>query len=138
MKLHDNSCIRGILIILCSPSNLFERKGLIEADRSIVGSTNLQKNGSLKTGHERCDECAAYPHATELRRYSNVENLAFVRTGAPGNQEPGNPIVAYRHTKIVRQIIPHVPLGGLGRSRLNRGDAIEVRGAARSNCWDNH
>lgn len=111
MKLHDNSRIRGFLIVLRPPANLFKTKGFIKIDSSMVGSSYLQENCASKARHKRRNECAPDPLPPELRRYGNVQYLAFPRPGRPGNEKACNPIVAYGHTKIVRKIVAHAPLG---------------------------
>jgi hypothetical protein len=83
MKLHDNTVLTGVLVVLCTTVNLLKPKRLIEFPRGRVGHSHLQEQLSPDTFDQWLQECLRDTYAPVFGSYRNVEDFDLIfRDGA--------------------------------------------------------
>src|SRR5271165_5958126 len=135
MKLHDNSRLRGGLVIVRTASKLLKTKGQVQVSCRLVGLPDLQKDGTAGTAGERSPQAAGNPLPAEFRRNRKVENLAFAFHQRSGRQESGNPAGADRHQEVIVQVIGGIPVRCFRAGSLNGRDLLQIACFAAPDYW---
>ena len=126
MKVHDNTSIGGVGVVLWTAANICKSKGLIEIASRQIGLANLQKHVSPSVFQEPLEKLPADALPPVLRCDREVEDFDLVGRGAAHRQKPGHLAPEHRNRDLVTA---RVPRRGFRTGALNRGDRVTVLGA---------
>jgi hypothetical protein len=126
MKVHDNTSIGGVGVVLWASANICKSKGLIELAGYQIGLAHFQKHVSPSVFQEGYEELPADAFASAPGGDCEIEDFDFVRRGAPDREKPGHLALELRDRDLVTA---RVPRRRLRTGALNRGDRGVILGA---------
>jgi len=135
MKLHDNSCFLGLVIVVLPHVNLLKSQVLIELPSIFVGGPDFQEYISLKSFQSRPEQAFREMFSAVLRRGCYVQDLALILRQTACDQEARNRSAGLSHPQLVVEIVPRVPLRGLPRLVLNGFHRGQIVRSAASEYW---
>ena len=128
MKVHDNSTLVRILIVLGPVPRLLKAQAFVKLTAGGVGLANLQPKGAAAASGETGEEPPPEAAPAESRVDRQIQDLGFAVCQAARDHEADDLGAADRHPAIVRQVIVSVPGRQFRASGLNAGDSRHIAG----------